>query len=41
MSKEDAERILKAVNEDEKKALDKKKQQQMKSYNWGSVKEDW
>jgi len=41
MSKEDAERILKAVNEDEKKALDKKKQQQMKGYNWGGVKEDW
>ena len=40
MSKEDAERILKAVNEDEKKALGKKKQQ-MKSNNWGGVKEDW
>ena len=41
MSKEDAERILKAINEDEKKALDKKKENQMKNYQWGNVQEDW
>src|SRR3989339_295582 len=41
MSKEDAERLLKAINEDEKKALDKKKEQQMRNYEWGNVQEDW
>ena len=41
MSREDAERILKAINEDEKRSLDKKKENQMKNYQWGSVQEDW
>ena len=41
MSKEDAERLLKAINEDEKKALEKNKDRMQKTPGWGNVKEDW
>lgn len=40
ISKEDAERILKALNEDERKAMKQKKQQNIE-YDWGNIEKDW
>ncbi|MFH1824646.1 MAG: tetratricopeptide repeat protein [Candidatus Firestonebacteria bacterium] len=39
MAKEDAERVLKALESDEKKAMEQKKQS--KDFIWGEVEEDW